>query len=162
MSEMTGIEVLKEIRNRNLDIKTIFFTNRSDEASFDEAMNLGINGYILKDCAICDVLGCIRNVADGQYCITPALSNTLLLRRNKIKNLENKFSFLDKLTKSEKSILYLLAEGKTSKQIGEELFISHKTVDNHKSNISEKLGLKGLHCLMKFAIENKEARFKVN
>ncbi len=53
------------------------------------------------------------------------------------------------------NVLLLVSEGKTSKQIGEELFISHKTVDNHKSNISEKLELKGTHSLIKFAIENR-------
>lgn len=72
-----------------------------------------------------------------------------------MKHLEENKPSLNKLTKTEMSVLILLADGKTSKQIGEEMFISHKTVDNHKTNISDKLELKGSHNLMKFAIENK-------
>ena len=118
-------------------------------------MNLGINGYVLKDSAIADIIDCIKSVAAGKYYITPSLSDFLISRRNKIKRLEENKPALSRLTKTELIVLSLLAEGKTSKQISEEMFISHKTVDNHKTNISEKLELKGTHSLIKFAIENK-------
>lgn len=155
MPKMTGIQVLKELKKRKLNNKTIFLTVYSDESIFDEAMNIGINGYVLKDSAISDIIDCIRTVAAGKYYITPSLSDFLLNRRNKLKRLEENIPALKKLTKTEINVLILLAEGKTSKQIGEEMFISHKTVDNHKTNISDKLELKGTHSLIKFAIENR-------
>lgn len=155
MPKITGIQVLKELKRKKININTIFLTVYSDESIFDEAMNIGILGYVLKDSAISDIIDCIKSVSEGKYYITPSLSDFLINRRNKLKRMEENKPALKKLTKTEMNVLILLAEGKTSKQIGEEMFISHKTVDNHKTNISDKLQLKGLHGLMKFAIENK-------
>lgn len=155
MPKITGIQVLKELKRKKININTIFLTVYSDESIFDEAMNIGILGYVLKDSAISDIIDCIKSVSEGKYYITPSLSDFLINRRNKLKRMEENKPALKKLTKTEMNVLILLAEGKTSKQIGEEMYISHKTVDNHKTNISDKLQLKGLHGLMKFAIENK-------
>lgn len=155
MPKMTGIQVLKELKKRKNNTKAIFLTVYSDESIFDEAMNIGILGYVLKDSAISDIIDCIKSVAAGKYYITPSLSDFLINRRNKLKRMEKNKPSLSRLTKTEMNILILLAEGKTSKQIGEEMFISHKTVDNHKTNISDKLELRGTHSLIKFAIENK-------
>lgn len=155
MPKMTGIQVLKELKKRKIIVNTIFLTVYSDESIFDEAMNIGVLGYVLKDSAISDIIDCIKTVASGKYYITPSLSDFLINRRDRLKRLEENKPALSKLTKTELNILILLAEGKTSKQIGEEMFISHKTVDNHKTNISDKLELKGTHSLIKFAIENK-------
>ncbi len=155
MPKMTGIQVLKELKKRKINTKTIFLTVYSDESIFDEAMNIGILGYVLKDSAISDIIDCIKTAAEGKYYISPSLSDFLINRRNKLKRLEENKPALSKLTKTEMNVLILLADGKTSKQIGEEMFISHKTVDNHKTNISDKLELKGTNSLIKFAIENK-------
>lgn len=155
MPKLTGIQVLKELKKRKVNIKTIFLTVYSDESIFDEAMNLGILGYVLKDSAISDIINCIKSVADEKYYITPSLSDFLINLKNKLKRMEENKPALSRLTKTEMNVLSLLAEGKTSRQIGEKMFISHKTVDNHKANISDKLELRGMHILIKFAIENK-------
>lgn len=155
MPKLTGIQVLKELKKRKVNIKTIFLTVYSDESIFDEAMNLGILGYVLKDSAISDIINCIKSVADEKYYITPSLSDFLINIKNKLKRMEENKPALSRLTKTEMNVLSLLAEGKTSRQIGEKMFISHKTVDNHKANISDKLELRGMHILIKFAIENK-------
>ena len=155
MPKMTGIQVLKELKKRKINIKTIFLTVYSDESIFDEAMNLGILGYVLKDSAISDIIDCIKSVAAGKYYITPSLSDFLINLRNKLRRMEENKPALKKLTKTELNVLILLAEGMTSRQIGEAMFISHKTVDNHRTNICEKLELHGTHSLIKFAIENK-------
>lgn len=155
MPKMTGIQVLKELKKRKINSKTIFLTVYSDESIFDEAMNIGIHGYVLKDSAISDIIDCIKTVAAGKYYITPSLSDFLINRRDKLNRMEKNKPALSRLTKTEMIVLNLLADGKTSKQIGDEMFISHKTVDNHKTNISDKLELKGIHSLIKFAIENK-------
>jgi len=155
MPKMTGMQILKEINKRKFIVKVIFLTVYSDESIFDEAMNLGILGYVLKDSAITDIIDCIKCVAQEKYYITPSLSDFLLNRKAKLKRMEENKPSLRLLTKTEMKVLTLLSEGKTSRQIGEEMFISPKTVDNHKSNIGEKLELHGIHSLIKFAIENK-------
>lgn len=155
MPGMTGLQVLKDLKKKKINIKTIFLTVYADEDIFDEAMDNGINGYVLKDNAISDIKDCIRAVASGNSYISPSVSNFLVNRREKMKRLEANRPALDKLTKTEQVVLFLLAEGRTSREIGEEMFISPKTVENHRANMSSKLNLKGTHSLIKFAIENK-------
>ncbi len=155
MPKMSGIDVLKEMKKKKIDVKTIFLTVYADEDIFDEAMDNGVSGYILKDSAIMDVTDCIRTVDSGKYYISPSVSSFLVNRRDRMKKLESNKPALSSLTKTELTILKLLTEGKTSKEIGEEMFINYKTVQNHRANISEKLNLQGTHSLIKFAIENK-------
>lgn len=155
MPKMSGIDVLKEMKKKKIEVKTIFLTVYADEDVFDEAMDNGVSGYILKDSAIMDVTDCIKTVDSGKYYISPSVSSFLVNRRDKMKKLENNKPALNSLTKTELTILKFLTEGKTSKEIGEEMFINFKTVQNHRANISEKLNLQGTHSLIKFAIENK-------
>ena len=108
MPKMTGIQVLKELKKRKINIKTIFLTVYSDESIFDEAMNIGILGYVLKDSAISDIIDCIKSVASGKYYITPSLSDFLANRRDKLKRLEENKPSLNKLTKTEMNVLILL------------------------------------------------------
>ncbi|MDQ3021793.1 MAG: response regulator transcription factor [Bacteroidota bacterium] len=155
MPKLSGMDVLKEMKKKKIDIKTIFLTVYADEDVFDEAMDNGVSGYILKDSAIIDITDCLKTVASGKYYISPSVSDFLVNRRDKMKRLESNKPALNSLTKTELNILRLLAEGKTSKEIGDEIFISFKTVQNHRMNITDKLNLKGTHSLIKFAIENK-------
>ncbi len=106
-------------------------------------MSLGISGYLLKDSAVTEIIECIHKVADGNYYISPSVSNFLVNRKDKLKKLAKDNPALNELTKTELNILKLIAEGKTSKDIGNELFISYKTVENHRTNISHKLNLTG-------------------
>lgn len=156
MPKMTGLQVLKELKKLKSGSKVIFLTVFSSEDIFDEAMELGVNGFVLKDCAVNDIVECINKVAGDNYYISPSISNLLMNRRIKIKKLENDNPNLLSLTKSELKILKSISEGKTSKEIGEEMFISYKTVENHRSNMISKLGLKGSFSLIKFALENRQ------
>ncbi len=154
MPKMTGLEVLKELRNS--PAKVIFLTMYAEEDIFNEAMNLGIKGYVLKDSAVNDIIECIFSVYNDNYYISPSVSNFLMNRRKKLSELRNNNPNLEKLTNTEKKILKYIAENKTSKDIANVLFLSFRTVENHRSNISNKLNLKGSHSLIKFAIENKD------
>ncbi|MEO8210583.1 MAG: response regulator transcription factor [bacterium] len=155
MPKMTGLQVLKELKKQRSQTKVIFLTVFASEDIFDEAMDLGTSGYVLKDCAVNDITECIYKVEEDNYYISPTISNFLVNRRDRMKKLERDKPALNNLTKTESMILKFIAEGKTSKEIANELFISYKTVENHRSNISNKLNLKGSHSLVKFAIENK-------
>lgn len=156
MPKMTGLQVLKELKKSKSSTKVIFLTVFSSEDIFDEAMELGVSGFVLKDCAVNDIVECIYKVADDNYYISPSISNLLVSRRDKIKKLEKERPNLMALTKTELTILKSISEGKTSKEIADELFISYKTVENHRSNMSSKLGLKGSFSLIKFALENRQ------
>lgn len=155
MPRMTGLQILKELKKNKINVRTIFLTVYNDEDMFDEAMENGISGYVLKDSAVSDIVECIRKVASGNYYISPSVSNFLVNRRDKLKKLESNKPAICELSKTELTVLKLIAEGKTSALIAEELFISPRTVENHRTNINNKLNLKGTHSLIKFAIENK-------
>lgn len=155
MPEKTGLQILKELKESKSQTRVIFLTMFREEDIFDEAMNLGVEGYVLKECAENDIVECINQVAKNNYYISPLISNLLVKRRSKLKELENQIPSIDDLTPTERRILKLIGQNMTSKQISEELFISSRTIDNHRTNISNKLNLHGTHSLVKFAIENK-------
>lgn len=154
MPKMTGLQVMKNLKAADSKTKVIFLTVFSSDDIFDEAMDLGVSGFVLKDCAVNDIVECVYKVADESYYISPSISNLLINRRERIKKLEKDNPALVKLTKTEQMILKFIAEGKTSKEIAHEMFISFKTVENHRSNMSSKLNLKGSLSLIKFAIKN--------
>lgn len=153
MPKMTGLQVLKNLKEEKT--KIIFLTMYAEEDIFDEAMNFGIKGYVLKDSAVNDIIECISTVNDDNYYISPSVSNFLINRRKKLKELRDNVPALDHLTVTEKKILKFISENKTSRDIANILFLSPRTVENHRANISNKLNLKGSHSLVKFAIENK-------
>lgn len=153
MPKKTGLEVLKELKDS--EVKIIFLTMYAEEDIFEEAMNHGIKGFVLKDSAVSDIVDCIFSVHEDRYYISPSVSNFLINRRKKLKELKNNNPLLQNLTMSEKKILKFISENKTSKEIADILFISYRTIENHRANISGKLNLKGSHSLVKFAIENK-------
>lgn len=155
MPERNGLEVVKEIKKSGTKTSVIFLTMYKEEDIFNEAMDLGVMGYVLKESAMNDITECINIVHKNNYYISPIISHHLLKRRTKIKDFEDSTPSLAKLTPAELKILKLIAENKTSKEISDELFISPRTVENHRTNISSKLNLKGSHSLLNFAIENK-------
>lgn len=155
MPSKNGFAVAAEIRAEQLPVAVIFLTMHKDEMHFNEALNLGARGYVIKDSAAADVVNCIKTVAAGQSYISPALSTYLLNRSRRAVTLSEQQQGLRDLTPTERRILALLAELKTSKQIANELGVSARTVDNHRANIATKLDLHGSHTLVKFAIEHK-------
>lgn len=155
MPKRTGFEILKEIVKNKNPVKIIFLTMYKEENIFNEAMDLGIKGYVLKESAADDICECIRLVADDRYAISPLISNFLVKRLSKSNKLKKEKPSIEELTESERKILKLISENKSSKEIGEDLFISYKTVETHRTNISRKLNLQGTLSLVRFALENK-------
>lgn len=155
MPKMNGFELARKLQNEKLKPEIIFLTAYKDEEMFNEAFDLGAKGYVLKSSALDDIINCIETVAAGDFCISPALTGFLMKRRTHSDNLEKDKPGLKDLTPTELKIVRLIAESKTSKEIAAELFISYRTVENHRSNICTKLGLHGSNSLMKFALENK-------
>ncbi len=154
MPKMDGFEVLCRLREQKITIAVIILTVHYEEAFFKKALELGAQGYLLKDSAIADIVKGIRAVAAGRNYVSPLLSSYLF--KQKRPESKTSRSALETLTNSERQILKLIAEYKTNYQIAEELCVSPLTVKTHRRNISVKLNLEGKHSLMKFALDNKD------
>jgi DNA-binding NarL/FixJ family response regulator len=155
MPQLKGFDVAREIRQQGLDVRIIFLTMYDDERMFNEALNAGALGYLLKDSAVGDIVGGIRAVAAGQHFISPAISGFLVNRAARSTALSEKTPSLGNLTPTELRILKLIAEYKTSKEIAAQLFISYRTVENHRTSICHKLDIHGSNALIKFALEHR-------
>ena len=155
MPEMTGFDVARAIAEQRLTTAIVILTMFKEEEMFNTALNLGVKGYVLKDSALTEIAACIKSVAAGQSFISASLSHFMLDRRRRTETLQAKTPGLADLTATERRVLKLVASHKSSKEIAEELHIHHRTVDNHRTNISQKLGLRGTHALVKFALEHK-------
>ncbi len=155
MPQMNGLQVAKKISELKLPVAVVMLTMHKEEMIFNEAMNSGILGFLLKENAANDLLGCIHAVVGGESFISPSLSSFLLNRKTGAQKLLEEKPELDKLTPAERRILKLIAEDLTSKEIAERLGISAHTVENHRAKICERLNLRGSHSLLKFAYDNK-------
>lgn len=152
MPDLDGFGVARAIREREIPVQVVFLTVYRDEGFFNEALRLGARGYVLKDAATTDIVSSIRAVAAGQHFTSPALTSYLVARHERARNATR--PGLDVLTPAERRVLSLLAEYKTSREIGEILHVSHRTVQAHRANICTKLELHGSHALMKFALDH--------
>lgn len=155
MPNQDGFAVARSIREQRLPVTIIFLTMHRDELHFNEALDLGGKGYLIKDSAVADIVNCINAAAAGQNYISPALSTYLLNRSRRATALVERQPGLRDLTATEQRILALLAEYKTSKEIASQLCVSVRTVENHRAHICMKLDLHGAHALVKFAIQHK-------
>ena len=155
MPGLSGLEILRRISKTKSKVRFVFLTMYKDEEMFNEAMDAGAAGYVLKENAADDVLESVKAAAKGEYYISPLISGFLVKRLNKRNIAETGTPSINNLTATERVILKLVSEENTSQQIADHLFISSKTVENHRNNISKKLGLSGTHSLLKFALTNK-------
>ncbi len=155
MPGMNGIEIAKELQLRNLKTKIIVLTMYREEELFNEALDHGVIAYLLKDNAAKELLNAINAVMKNEYYICPMISSFLINRNVRSKQLETIKPALENLTPAEKQILRFIADSKTSKEIADDLHISFRTVENHRTNICNKLDLHGSHALLKFAFDNK-------
>jgi DNA-binding NarL/FixJ family response regulator len=155
MPGMDGFAVANALKEKRLPVEIVFLTMHNEDELFQAAMDLGIKGYVLKDSAVTDIAESIKSVAKGRPFLSPALSGALLSRRRRADELERNQPGLHQLSPTERRVLRLIAEDKTSKDIAAELFISPRTVETHRTNICRKLDLHGSLALVKFAVSHK-------
>ncbi|MDC7994751.1 response regulator [Altibacter sp. HG106] len=134
MPGMSGIDVARKVRDQELKTKIVFITFHKEKELYHAAQELNVFGYILKEFAIEEIETCIDNVSKNQPFFSPKIKE--LLGEDLLDN-----DSLTALTPSEKKILKLIASDKTNKEIASILFISHRTVEKHRSNIINKLQL---------------------
>ncbi len=132
MPKLNGLEIAKQIKQKKVATKIIILTLHKQEAILQEVGD-SITGYLTKDTALNELEECLRRVMDNQEYISTNLTQSI--------HFDHKERAIDKLTATEVKILKYLEQTYTSAQIAEELFISKRTVEKHRSNIIEKLNL---------------------
>lgn len=153
MPGQDGLDVAKKIQESKLKTKVILLTMHKEMTIFKKASEYGIYGYILKEHAHTELEKCLEEVKKGKRYVSEFLIDDLISDKIDATN------ELSRLTLSERKIVELIAQQKTSKQIAELLFLSERTVEGHRSNIIEKLGLvKEKNTLLKWAIQNVEPK----
>ncbi|MCK7555399.1 response regulator transcription factor [Chitinophaga sedimenti] len=154
MPGANGLQVAERILAQKPEVAIILLTMHKAKDAFLKALEIGVSGYVLKENAVVDIINAIAAVSRHQSYISPEMSSFLL--KNKNRNRLDAASQLEQLTQSEKTILEKVALYKSTKEIADELYISEKTVSNHRMNIAKKLNLSGKNSLLRFAIENME------
>jgi DNA-binding NarL/FixJ family response regulator len=150
-----GIELGRELRLLSPPVAIIFLTMTDDEGTFNAAMDLGAQGFIVKENAVQDVMVGLNAVVRGGIYFSPSISVHLLRRNQRASALREKKTGLKSLTSTERCVLRLVAENKTNREIAKELFVSPRTVEVHRAHICEKLELQGNRALLLFAVEHK-------
>ncbi len=151
MPEMNGLIATKTIKKVCEDTRVLILSMLMDEDAVAQALNGGANGYVLKDSAIEELLIAIKAVMKGEIYLSPKVA-TLVVRQLITDKEGGKTKVLDFLSTREQEIVQLIAEGKSTKDIAEHLFLSPKTVENHRANIMRKLDIQDIPSLVKFAI----------
>ena len=152
---MSGLEIAHKLQVMNSPTRVIMLTMHKEEELCNRALDNGAMGFVLKENAVGEIVKAIAAVAEGEHYLSSDISGYLVRRRNRAERLAREKPGLDQLTKAELRILKLISQKKTSREIGAELFISPRTVEAHRTNISSKLGLRGSHSLLQFALENR-------
>ena len=132
----SGIELCRDLRTALPDLRCLMLTSFADDDALFSAILAGASGYLLKEIRGPELVSAVRRVAAGQSLIDPALTATVMDRLRGHREDER----LAKLSPQERRILDLIAEGKTNRQIGTELYLAEKTVKNYVSNLLTKMG----------------------
>jgi DNA-binding NarL/FixJ family response regulator len=155
MPRLSGLQVAQELAGQGASPRLVLLTMHEDAALFDRAMELGVYAYVLKESAVEDLLTALRTVIEGRNFISPTIANLLVKRREEGAMLRREKPGLDLLTPTERRVLRLISEDRTTKEIADLLGLSPRTVETHRQNMSHKLHLSGSHSLLKFAFDHK-------
>ena len=149
MPDLDGISVTRKIKPNFPDLKILILTLHEDGALLREAIKAGAAGYILKRAAEAELISAIRTILRGDLYVDPSMVRGLLEESRQVQVKQSDQT--ESLTPRETEILRLIVEGYTNRQIGQELNISIRTVEGHRANISDKLGLHSRVELVRYA-----------
>lgn len=151
MPRLTGLQAAKELSKRKPDLRTLILSMHDNERYFFEALRAGASGYVLKTAADRDLVEACRATMRGEPFIYPAAVKALI--HDHLERARGDSGVPDDLlTPRELEIVKLVAEGYTTKEIAEALVISEKTVERHRANVLEKLGMRDRVALTRYAI----------
>lgn len=138
LSDGTGVEVCREIRDTQPEVRCLMLTSYADDEALFDAIMAGASGYVLKEIRGTDLVEAIRQVAAGRSLLDPVATQRVLER---LRRGEEHDERLDALTGQERRILDLIGEGLTNRQIGERLHLAEKTIKNYVSSLLAKMGM---------------------
>lgn len=148
-----GIEAIEEIKGRWPEVKILVLTLHRNEEYIHESLRAGTDGYILKDASLDELRVAIRSVLGGKTYLSPDISSKVVTGYLGSGHGGKSTSVWDRVTHRERQVLKLVAEGHPNRYIAEYLCLSIKTVEKHRSNLMNKLGLHNASALTTFAIE---------
>lgn len=148
---LNGLEVCREVA-RGTDCRVLVVSMHANEEYVLRALENGAQGYLLKDASADELEAAVRSAYRGEIYLSPAVSREVIeAYRQRVGDREEP---LDLLTPRQREVLQLVAEGYTTKEIAARLFLSVKTVESHRANIMDRLGIRDLAGLVRFAVEN--------
>lgn len=153
MPKLGGIEATRQIKKRHPEIIVIMLTIHMDETYVYRALEAGANGYLVKEQAADGLIKAINAALEGDIYLSPDLPGDILDNYRKMVSKGKKVKDFSRLTDREREILKLIAEGNTSREIAESLFISVKTVENHRANIKNKIDIHDTAGLVRYALK---------
>lgn len=152
MPNMDGVQVAGKIKKSLPQIKIIVLTSYSDDQFLYEFLKLGVSGFVLKDSASQELIYSIRKSHEGMVFFDPSVSKKVMEKFTQVSGGKSDFVNYGKLSDREKEVLRLVAEGCATKEVAEKLYISPKTVENHRANIMKKLNIRDRTGLTKYAL----------
>jgi DNA-binding NarL/FixJ family response regulator len=154
MPGLTGLEVTRQVRQRVPQTKVVILSMHAAESYVLEALRNGVNGYVLKDSSADDLIKAVRTVAQGRRHLSEPLSERAIdayIQKAEAASIDRADPY-ETLTTREREVLKLAAEGRTNAEIADKLFISPRTAETHRANLSRKLGLTNQSELIRYAI----------
>ena len=138
MPDVDGVEATRRIHQQHPEIRVVMLTMHADQSVIAEALRAGASGYLVKDCSTDEIAAAVRMAADDQSSLSPGLAASML---DEVRRLDEPATEeADRVvTKREEEVLQLIADGCSTPEVAERLFISQKTVKNHLASIYQKL-----------------------
>lgn len=136
MPSLDGVEATRQLRSRMPDVRIIMLTMHADQDVLADAIRAGANGYLVKDCSTDEIASAVETVANGETALSPRLAASMLAE---VHRQSNRLEPDRMITKREEEVLQLIADGCSTPEVAERLYISQKTVKNHLASIYQKL-----------------------
>ncbi len=152
MPLLSGLEATRQIKSQCPQIEVLVLTMHADEEYVFQILQAGASGYLLKQSAVGELVTAIQVVYEGDSYLSPAISRKIVDGYVRQAREQGKVDPYEQLTDREREVLHLIAEGRSTQEIADLLFISPKTVRGHRSSLTEKLGLHSNAELTRYAI----------
>jgi two-component system, NarL family, response regulator NreC len=152
MPGLSGLEAMRILSERAPETRVVVLSMHSNKAFVAEALKIGATGFVLKGCTEDNLIRAVRDAAAGKRFLSPAV-NAIAIDAYIEQAKAGPFDPHETLTAREREVLQLAAEGNTSSEIAARLHISHRTVENHRAHLMQKLGLQNQTELVRYALE---------
>jgi len=147
LPDKSGIEICKEVKRFSPSTRVLAFSNHNERSIIMQMLHNGASGYLLKNSSSAELIACINEALDGQITFSKEVKK--IIAQPSL----NELKTVPPLTKREKQILRMIADGKTSIKIADELFVSPLTIETHRRNLMQKFDVKNVAALIKIAVQ---------